>query len=107
MNTIIHIGDIGTGFELEIVTPKGEIVNVSEAVSLTINFMRPNKTKVAKTASLSTDGSDGKIQYISQKDDIDAIGLWSMMGFVKFDESNMFYSRKTDFVVYPNIAPDV
>ena len=49
-----------------------------------IIFIKPdkNRTEVIKTAIYSSDGTDGKIRYVSVTDDIDLKGEWQIKGKV-------------------------
>ena len=103
-DTIIHVGDDGTVFELTILDTKKKPINVSTASLRVIHFMKPDRTRVTKTATLTTNGVDGKIQYKSVAGDIDMAGEWIMQGFVKFSDGNGFFSEKPEFPVITNIA---
>jgi hypothetical protein len=104
MSTIIHKGDIGTVFELTITETTGTVVDVSTATSKSILFQKPDKTKVSKTATFTTDGSDGKIQYTAVDGDIDTIGEWSMQGYVELASGGKFHSEITTFEVNRNLS---
>jgi hypothetical protein len=75
----IHVGDVIT-FERTIKDQDGNIVNVSSAAEKKLIFRRPNNLSTEYDASLSTDGTDGKISY---KLTIDQAGDWSWQGFVR------------------------
>lgn len=103
MSTIIHNGDIGTTFVLTIVDTAGAAINVSTASIKKIYFVDPNGGKLAKTAAFTTDGSDGKIQYVGVSGDIDVVGSWRMQGYVEMGTSK-YYSEVTTFDVHDNLA---
>lgn len=101
--TIIHVGDVGTVFELTITEKNGTVVDVSSAETLVIHFQKPNKTKLARTAVLTTDGKDGKIQYTTVAGDIMSTGVWQFQGYAVFSASEKFSSEVAEFPVMPNI----
>jgi hypothetical protein len=79
----VHVDDIGTDFQLtikECIDGKIEIVNVQAATDLWILFKKGDGTFLKKIATLVTDGTDGKIRYVSQAGDLDVAGDWEMQG---------------------------
>lgn len=98
----IHVNDTGTVFRATIRNEKGEIVNLSEATVLKMEFRKPNNLKVVKNANLSTDGSDGKIEYITQPDDLDKAGQWTVQGYVEV-AGGSWHSDKYTFQVLSNL----
>ena len=98
-DTVIHLGDVGTIFELTIVEKDGVTpVNVSTASVKKIYFMDPAGVKKNATASFTTNGSDGKIRYTSVAGFINSLGMWSMQGYVEIGSAK-YYSEKTGFKV--------
>lgn len=97
--TVIHLGDVGTVFELTIVENDGATaVDVSSATVKKIYFMDAAGTKKSATAVFTTDGSDGKIRYTSVAGFINSTGMWSMQGYVEIGTAK-YYSEKTSFKV--------
>lgn len=78
-----HVGDIGTAFILTIKDQDDNIQNVANASSLQIIFLKPDgATKLTKTATLHTDGTDGKVQYVTVAGDLDQSGTWKVQSRV-------------------------
>ena len=80
----IHIGDIGTIFEVTLMDDL-DIVPIANASVMQIVFVKPDeaKTKVINTAVLSGDGSDGKMRFITTVvGDLDIKGTWKIQGKV-------------------------
>lgn len=102
MSNIAHVGDIGTIFEVTITDRDGVAINLATASTLSIIFAKPSGATVTKTATLSGDGTDGKIRYASIADDLDVPGVWQLQGFV-IDSSYENYSDTTTFQVRPNL----
>lgn len=94
-DTVIHVGDVGTIFRLTIVeSDEVTPVNVSSATVKKIYFMKPDGTKVTKTAVFSTDGTDGKIQYVGIAGDVDQPREWQMQGYVEMTSGKFFSEIK-------------
>src|SRR5678815_4285948 len=62
----------------------GQTVDVSGVSTKQLIFKKPNGTKVTKTASFLTDGTDGIIQYLTEAGFLDTVGIWSVQGYVVF-----------------------
>lgn len=100
----IHIGDIGTVFEVTLMDAE-EVVDISGAVLMEIIFVKPDeaKTKVINTAVLSSNGVDGKMQYIiALASELDIKGNWKIQGRVVLPTGT--WSTDIDkFKVYENL----
>ena len=100
----IHRGDIGTTFVVTIKDENGSVVDVSGATTTKINFKAPNVASVlGKTASLYTDGTDGKIKYVSQSGDLYCAGMWLLQGFIT-TPSGSWSSDIVSFKIFPNLG---
>lgn len=98
----IHVGDVGTTFVL-IVSDNGSPVDISGATLLEI-YLRPvGGNNIQKTAVITTDGYDGKMQYVTIAGDLDIAGLWEIQGRVQFG-SNTWKTTVKQFHVYSNIG---
>ncbi len=81
----IHVADVGTAFECTIVDEDGNIMDVSGASTKEIWFGKPDLSVATFAAAFVTDGTDGKIQYVTAAEaDLDQAGTWKIQGFVKF-----------------------
>ena len=81
VNTEVHVGDVGTKF-LVTIKENGVALNISTATVKKIRFRRPDNTTLDKTAVFETDGTDGKIYYLSIAGDLTIKGTWSIQGFI-------------------------
>lgn len=97
----IHKGDIGTELEL-VIQEDGVSQDVSTATIKSMRFLKPSGGTLDVTATFTTDGTDGKIRYITQDGDLDESGTWSRQAFVAIG-SWSGHSDKVEFKVYPNI----
>lgn len=82
MQADCHVGDIGTQFILEIRDELDAIVDLSTASSLQMVFKNQTDAKVTKTATLYTDGKDGKIKYVTINGDLNRPGQWQIQAQV-------------------------
>lgn len=98
----IHVGDIGTAFIITVKDESDNIVDVSTATLKTISFKNPSKVIISKSAALTTDGTDGKIQVVTASGDIDQKGRWVGQAKVGF-AGGQFYTNVFKFEVEGNI----
>jgi hypothetical protein len=61
----IYVGAIGVKIEFEVLNDDGAVVDISAAVSKTVDLVRPDDTvaATAQAATFTTDGTDGKMYY--------------------------------------------
>lgn len=97
----IHVGDIGTVFEVT-VHDCDVVVDISAASTMEIVFKKPDKTIVTKVAVHTTDGLDGKMQYVTILDDLDLKGTWSIQARVTLP-TGTWRSEISKFKVYANL----
>lgn len=102
----IHVGDIGTIFELTLMDDT-VVVDVSTAVGAgtkVIHFVKPDGTSTTEEAAFVTDGTDGKIKFTTP----DALflsdaGSWKIQGKVTLS-SGTWSSDISSFKVYKNLV---
>lgn len=78
---MIKVGDIGTIFRITLSDSNG-IVDISGATVMEIHFKKGDNTTIVRTASHTTDGTDGKLEYASIAGDLSISGNWKMEGFI-------------------------
>lgn len=71
----IHENDVGTELRITLVDDSTP-VDVSGASSIIFVFKKPSGTMVEKTGSLYSDGTDGKVKYITESGFLDEDGEW-------------------------------
>ena len=98
----IHVGDIGTVFEVTI-KDGDSVVDVSSASTMQLLFLKSDKTTLTKTATHKTDGTDGIIQYATISGDLDVAGTWKLQAYIVIS-GNSWKSDVATFVVHANIA---
>lgn len=81
----IHVGETGIVFEGLVVdkTNNDAVVDISAATDMRLRLTNPSGTSVDKTASFTTDGSDGLTRYtISSSATFNTAGPWRRQWFV-------------------------
>ncbi len=72
----IRENDVGTVFEREI-KDGATVIDISSASSMQIIFQKPDDGAfITKTAVFTSDGTDGKLRYVTVSNDLDEIGVW-------------------------------
>lgn len=98
----IHVGDVGTTFEITL-KDDDTIVDIAGATTKQIKFRLPDETTVGYDATLTTDGTDGKLQYETDTTTTLSLpGKWEMQAYVE-SASGAWNSDIHRFFVYKNI----
>ena len=98
---VIHKGDIGTKFIIEVVDEDGNVLDISGASAMAILFKKHDRTVVSETAVHLTDGTDGKMVYTAEDGFLDQVGQWSMQGKVTLtDPAGTWFSTVKEFLVH-------
>lgn len=98
----IHMGDVGTVFEVQILQPDDTIYSLEGAQTLTFTFQRPDGTFLTVAGALTTDGTDGKVQYITVAGDLNQEGIWLYQVYIEKDPV-IKHTDVSKFRVYPNL----
>lgn len=102
MSTKIQLLNIGITFLVTVRDQDGNIVDLSAASLKNIILVKPDRTKMTKTADFYTDGSDGKIKYVSVANDLDVIGIWRIQAYVEVGAKKL-YTDISSFKVHDNL----
>jgi hypothetical protein len=65
-------------------------------------FLKPSRALLRKNAQLTTDGTDGRMQYVTASGDLDEDGQWKWQGRIVFPSSS-FYTDVQKTRVHPNL----
>ena len=99
----VQLGDIGVTFILTIYDG-ASVLDVSGASTKQIMFSNPAGTVTTKTASFTTTGTDGKIQWVTtDAQDLASTGTWSIQGKVVIGSAT-YRTNVTNFAVAANLA---
>ena len=98
----IHVGDIGTVFELTIMDGPS-VVDISLATLANCIILKaPDDGKLTKTGVFVTDGTDGKVKYTTVANDLDEAGSWSIQAKIVLG-TLQWYSSIENFNVHSNL----
>ena len=101
----IHHNDIGTLFLVTVndcVSGTSTALDVSTATSLEIILKSPSGVASTKTATVNTNGTDGKIQYVTVDGDLNEVGTWRIQAKVSIS-GGVYRSDVESFKVYENL----
>lgn len=79
-----HVDDWGTPFSMTIYKSNNTVLDISSASPISIIFTMPDGTHFEREATLVTDGTDGKMKYLTVDGDLSASGGWTYQGRVTF-----------------------
>ena len=97
----IHVGDIGTVFQVTVLDG-GEAIPLQTATTKQLIFTKPSREKLTKAAAFVTDGSDGKIKHTSVSGDLDESGNWKIQAYIVLPGGS-WKSDIGEFFVHPNL----
>jgi hypothetical protein len=97
--------DVGIVFEAELLANPATALplDISAATTLELLFQTPDGVLKTKTAVLSTDGTDGKLRYITVASDLDKIGTWRWQAHVAGPGYDLHSAVRT-FAVLDNLT---
>jgi hypothetical protein len=100
----IHVGDVGTTIEVTL-TEDGSVIDISTATSQEIKIKGPKGNAVKSiTSTFVTNGTDGKIEFVSSVGDFDKEGVWRIQAKVTLTSpAGTWSSDYGEFTVFPNL----
>lgn len=99
----VHVGDIGTKLMITFLKD-GEPVDISLCTLKEILIEKPDATILTKTAIFETDGTDGKIFWLTTiSTDFDLPGQWKVQGKISIG-GGTWRTQVGVFRVYDNIV---
>jgi len=98
----IHISDIGTVI-LATIYDGGTVVPIDSVLTMEFFFLKPDDTTTTQAAAFTTDGTDGKMQYVAVAGFWDAAGTWAIQAHLS-DATTEFHSTIAEFDVFGNIV---
>ena len=98
----IHVGDIGTQFQLTVLDQNSNNVDISSATIKQITFQRPDATTFTNNCGFLTNGTDGVLTYTTVSGDFNLPGIWAFQGYVSMP-SGTWFTDITRFSVFENI----
>lgn len=79
---MVQLGDVGVDIIVQFLDSDCDPKDISSFTTLSICFEKTDGTTVSKTATFTTDGTDGKIQYLTETGVIDQTGTWRLQGVI-------------------------
>jgi len=98
----IHKADAGFTL-ITTIKSDGTAVDISTASSKVYRFEKPDGTTADVDADFNTDGSDGKLKYVSLIGTYDQNGDWYIQGVITL-ATKVQYTEKKEFTVFRNLA---
>ena len=98
----IRVGDIGTVFYGTILDQDSTVLDISTATTKQLIMLLPDGTKLEKTATFYTDGSDGKLQYTIASGDLSIPGVYRLQWYIVMPSGSWKTDIKT-MKVYSNL----
>tara|TARA_Y100000310_G_scaffold212376_1_gene213213 strand:+ start:2392 stop:2703 length:312 start_codon:yes stop_codon:yes gene_type:complete len=103
MASELYVGDTNTTFRVTL-SDDGTAVDVSGATTMQIKVKNPSGTLKTWTASFTSDGQDGQIEYATTAaSDLDEAGVWAIQARIA-DASSDWHSSRGAFTVHPVLS---
>jgi len=99
MATNIQVGEVGFAFRITLNDADGVAVDLSTSTAVNIVFLRPDGDRLVVDADFQTDGTDGKIEYLTQVGDLNLAGGWKMQVSVSYPSNGLLISDISKFKV--------
>jgi hypothetical protein len=94
-------GSDGTVFEVT-VTEDGAPLDIATATALSLEFLKPSGVVLQKAATLTSGGTDGKMQVALNEAELNEAGLWSIQARFTLG-SYTGPTERQSFIVNPGI----
>lgn len=103
LNTVLQVNDAGINIIVTVMQQDDTTVeDLSAATSKVIYLGRPDGSLISGNASFVTDGTDGKISYLTQTSDLNLIGIYKVQASYVVS-GNIKHTDKDQFVVSSNV----
>ncbi len=103
LNDFLQVDDSSIDLIVTVTQSDGTTpIDISQASSIFIYLYRPDGGLITGNASFLTDGTDGKIQYITQINDCNIQGIYKIQAKYIIGGATK-RTEKSSFVVEPNL----
>jgi hypothetical protein len=99
----LHVGDTNTRIISTIVDEGGDAVNLATATTLQYKLRKPSGTVVTLTCELTTDGTDGMMEFTTTDSTLNESGFYRLQAYIGMS-SGAWHSDKVSFRVWPNLG---
>lgn len=103
MSANLHANDIGTAIIITINNQNNVPVNLSSFTNIILVIKRSDGSFVEKTCFFVTDGTDGKVQYITVDGDFTVVGNYKFQVRC-VSPGGIWHSNILTSKVYPNVG---
>jgi hypothetical protein len=79
---VARLNDIGTAIQATVLDC-GQPLDVSTATVKQIRWKKPSGLFEVRTAVVVTDGTDGRIRYVTVTGDLDEVGAWEYQAYLE------------------------
>jgi hypothetical protein len=97
-----HQFDKGTKLRATVVDQDSVVVNLASSTVKQYIIRKPSGTEVTLDLSFVTDGSDGKVEYVTTSSTLDEAGFYKLQGYIEIG-SNNWHTDTITFRVHPNL----
>lgn len=101
----LHVGDIGTVLRFT-VKENGVALDLSSCTDLNLHLQKKDKSVITRDLSFTTDGTDGKVEYVTTYGDIDQKGKWKAQVFLTMT-SGSWHTSIVELDVEANVCETV
>lgn len=78
-----QLDDVGVTIRLTIIKESDSLaLDISSATTKRVDIRKPDGTLLQRTATLTNDGTDGKMECDTETDDLDIQGEYEVQGYV-------------------------
>lgn len=98
-----HVADIGNRITLVVVDEDNAAVDISTASVKQFVLRKPDGTTATKTATFTTDGTDGSLYYLVESGLLDQTGVWTVQAIVTFGGAT-YHGQFVEFAVAANLT---
>jgi hypothetical protein len=76
--TSVQENTVGSVIEYQVLDTDGAPLDISGATNTQLIFKNPSGVTITKTAAFVSDGTDGKLQYVTVEGDLVGYGAWQI-----------------------------
>jgi hypothetical protein len=94
---VARLNDVGTAVQATVLDC-GQPLDVSAATVKQIRWKKPSGAYEVRTATFVTDGTDGRIRYVTIAGDLDELGAWEYQAYLEL-AGRQFHTSLLAFTV--------
>lgn len=102
MASYARISDVGTKLQITIKDQDGTVVDLSSCTAKQIKFVKGDGSTATEDLTFLTDGTDGRVYYTFDSDDINISGVWKYQAIITY-ATGVWHSNIGRITVKPNL----